>query len=77
MKIWCLKSSSNMYFEFKVKFGVILKVNFGKIIYLFESWEVRNNTLNIMQIGVETRKFCAFEANWSKRTTKFEIGNLL
>ena len=39
---WNTKSGSNMYYEFKVKFGVLLEVIFGRSIYHFEAQEVKN-----------------------------------
>ena len=48
MEIWNLKSGSNIYFEFKVKFWALLEVNFRQTIYHFEAWEVRYPTLQMI-----------------------------
>ena len=48
MEIWNSKYVSNMYFGFKVKFGVFIEVHFGQDIYLFEAQEFKNPKLQIV-----------------------------
>ena len=47
MEIWNSKSSGNMHFEFKEKFGVLFEVYFKHTIYGFKAQEVRSPTLQM------------------------------
>ena len=48
MKIWNSKFDGNIHSELEEKFGVLYKVHFRHTIYLFEAWEVKSPTLQIV-----------------------------
>ena len=48
MEIWNSKFDGNIHSELEEKFGVLYKVHFRHTIYLFEAWEVKSPTLQIV-----------------------------
>ena len=76
MEIWNSKPSSSTYVDSEVKSKAFLKINFGQAISFQNSGNQESNASNNVQIEVEMRKLCGFEANWAQKNVEFESDTL-